>query len=77
MKPRGGSAAALAFHEAMEAPFFVALTQTAWADLLSDRDQPGDAQRARALIDAALPVARERGYGYVERNARSSLERIE
>ena len=34
---------ALAFHEAMEAPFFVALTQAAWAGLLADRDQPGDA----------------------------------
>ena len=68
---------ALAFHEAMEAPFFVALTQTAWAELLADRDQPGDAQRARALVDAALPVATERGYGYVERDARSVLERIE
>ena len=31
---------ALAFHEAMEAPFFVALTQTAWAELLADRDRP-------------------------------------
>ena len=30
---------ALAFHEAMEAPFFVAMTQTAWAGLLADRDR--------------------------------------
>ena len=52
------------------------LTQTAWADLLADRDQAGDAQRARALAGAALPVATERGYGYVERDARSLLERI-
>ena len=68
---------ALAFHEAMEAPFFVALTQAAWADLLADRDRPGDTQRARALADAALLVATERGYGYVERDARSLLERTE
>ena len=67
---------ALAFHEAMEAPFFVAMTQTAWAGLLADRDQAGDAQRARALAGAALPVATERGYGYVEHDARSLLERI-
>ena len=67
---------ALTLHEAMEAPFFVAMTQTAWADLLADRDQPGDGQRARALAEAALPVAHERGYGYVERDARSLLERI-
>jgi tetratricopeptide (TPR) repeat protein len=67
---------ALAFHEAMEAPFFVALTQTAWADFLADRDRPGDALRAQDLAGAALPVASERGYGYVERDARSVLERI-
>jgi hypothetical protein len=53
------------------------LTQTAWAVLLADRDQLGDAQRARALLDAAVPVATERGYGYVERDARALLERIQ
>ncbi len=67
---------ALAFHEAMEAPFFVALTQAAWAGLLVDRNQPGDGQRARTLAGTALPVAQERGYGYVERDARSVIERI-
>jgi tetratricopeptide (TPR) repeat protein len=69
-------AEALACHERMEAPYFVALTQTAWASLLSDRNGPGDAQRARAFIDAALPVAAERGYGYVERDARALGERL-
>ena len=68
---------ALARHEGLRAPYFVAFTQTAWAALLSDRNQPGDGQRARTLIDAALPVATERGYGYVERDARELLERFE
>ena len=68
---------ALALHERMEAPYFVAWTQTAWAALLADRNQPGDAPRARALADTALPVATDRGYGYVERDARAVLERIE
>jgi DNA-binding SARP family transcriptional activator/tetratricopeptide (TPR) repeat protein len=67
---------ALAFHEAMEAPFFVAMTQASWAGLLADRGQAGDGQRARALASTALPVAQARGYGYVERDARSVLERI-
>jgi hypothetical protein len=67
---------ALICHERMESPYFVAFTQTAWAALLIDRNQPGDAERARALIDAALPVSTERGYGYVERDARSLLERM-
>ena len=68
---------ALAVHEAMQAPFFVALTQTAWANLLADRLKPGDALQARELAAAALPVARECGFGHVERDARSVLERIE
>ncbi len=67
---------ALTCHERMEAPYFVALTQTAWAALLIDRDQSGDKEQARAFIDAALPVATERGYGYVEHDARELLERL-
>jgi predicted ATPase/class 3 adenylate cyclase len=67
---------ALAFHERMEAPFFVAWTQTAWAALLADHQQPGDGERARALVDASLPVAVARGYGYIERDTRAVLERI-
>ncbi len=69
-------AKALALHETMQAPFFVALTQAAWAGLLADRDQVGDRDRARALVADALPVALERGYGYVERDARSVVVRI-
>ena len=67
---------ALACHEGMEAPFFVACTQIAWAALLIDRNQPSDGQRARTLIEAALPIATKGGYGYVERDARDLLERI-
>jgi hypothetical protein len=66
-------AESVAFHEAMEAPYFVASSQAAWAALLVDRDQPGDLQRARALVAAALPTATERGFGYVERDARTLL----
>lgn len=68
---------ALALHERMEAPFFVAWTQAAWAALLADRNQPGDTQRPRAMVDTGLPVSVERGYGYIERDARTLLERIE
>jgi hypothetical protein len=67
---------ALAFHEAMEAPFFVASTQSAWAHLLVQRDELGDRDRARALLAAALSVAVERGFGAVERDARSVLARV-
>ncbi len=67
---------ALACHEGLEAPYFVALTQTAWAALLADRDQPGDAQQARILIGLAVPIATAGGYGYVERDARDLLEQF-
>ena len=67
---------ALDCHESMEAPFFVASTQAAWSALLIDRNQPGDVQRARTLLNIALPVATEGGYGYVERDARDLLERM-
>jgi class 3 adenylate cyclase/tetratricopeptide (TPR) repeat protein len=67
---------ALALHERMEAPFFVALTQTARAALLADRNHPGDPQHARTLAETALPVATERGYGYIQRDARALLKRI-
>jgi tetratricopeptide (TPR) repeat protein len=69
-------AEALVCHEHMRAPYFIALTQTAWAAVLSDRDQTGDPDQAQRLIDAALPVATDRGYGYVERNARELIERM-
>ncbi len=65
---------ALALHEAMEAPFFVAWTQVAFAHLLAHRNQHDDARRARLLAGLALPIATERGYGYVERDARFVLD---
>ena len=58
----------------MEAPSFVASTRTASAAFI-DRNHPGDAQRGRTLIDAAL-LATKCGYGYVERDARDLIQRI-
>jgi DNA-binding SARP family transcriptional activator/tetratricopeptide (TPR) repeat protein len=66
---------ALALHEALHAPFFIALTQAAWAALLVDRNKAGDSERARALAETAFAVASERGYGYVARDAQSVLNR--
>jgi hypothetical protein len=66
-------AEALMIGEAMEAPFFATTTQVAWAGLLADRARSDDARRARNLVDAALPIAVERGFGYVEGDARAVL----
>ena len=68
---------ALALHEAMEAPFFVALTQAAWADLLvAARPARGrEIGRDRSSrLPSRSPI--ERGFGSVERDARSVLARV-
>lgn len=53
---------ALAVHERLQAPFFVARTQAAWAALLAERGAAGDRERARELATAALTVATLRGF---------------
>jgi DNA-binding SARP family transcriptional activator len=42
-------------------------TQLAWAQMLSDRGRPADAERARELLGQALATARELGLANVER----------
>jgi hypothetical protein len=41
--------------------------------MLWRRGGPGDAQRARGLLDQALATATELGFGWVEREARQVL----
>ena len=69
-------AEALTRHERLEAPYLVAWTQTAWAELLADRDLHGDAEKARLLLKDAVPVATAHGYAYVARDGRAVLERL-
>jgi hypothetical protein len=69
-------AEALTVHEAMEAPVFTAWTRVAWADALVDRARPGDGERARVLLDAALESADTRGFGLIDREAAAVLSRI-
>ena len=61
----------------MEAPFFVALTQAAWAGLLGGPRPARGRDNGRGPSPAPrYPSLSERGYGYVERDARSVIERI-
>ncbi len=62
-------ASAAAMHTRMAAPAFLASTQTEWARLLLTRRNPGDAERARELLNQALTTARELGLGKIERDA--------
>jgi class 3 adenylate cyclase len=58
---------ALAMHERLEAPFWIAITQLDLADLLLDRAGDGDAERAGELRASAVATARELGFAGLER----------
>jgi ATP/maltotriose-dependent transcriptional regulator MalT len=69
-------AEALALHERLEAPFLVAWTQSSWAGLLTERGGPGDLPHARKMLDRAVTVAGERGFGFVETASINLLEQL-
>jgi tetratricopeptide (TPR) repeat protein len=54
-------AAAAEVHERVDAPIFLARTQLDWAQSLAARAGPGDADRARELLEAALAICEARG----------------
>jgi class 3 adenylate cyclase len=66
-------AAAEATHDRIGAPIWLARTRLEWARMLVSRRGPGDAERARGLLDQALATATELGLGWVEREARQVL----
>ncbi|HUG13987.1 MAG TPA: AAA family ATPase [Thermomicrobiales bacterium] len=55
---------------------YVAYTQYGWADMLHRRDGPGDRERALALLDEALALARDIGMVRLERLATGLLDRL-
>lgn len=61
--------AAEATHARLGARPWLAWTRLEWARMLLARRQPGDAERARELLDQALATARELGLGNIERRA--------
>jgi hypothetical protein len=60
---------AAAVYEMIGAPAHLGRTFVEWARMLLARQQPGDADRARQLLDQALAAARELGLVHVERRA--------
>ena len=66
---------ALAIHERIGAPHFVARTQLERASMLLRRRGPGDDEQARNLLGQALSTARELGLLNVERRAAALLNR--
>ncbi|MGH9036530.1 MAG: hypothetical protein ACRD0O_12275, partial [Acidimicrobiia bacterium] len=60
-------------HERLGAPGWRVRTRLEWARLLLTRREPGDAERARLLLDQALATARDLGLSNVERRAAALL----
>jgi tetratricopeptide (TPR) repeat protein len=69
-------AQAVAVHERIDAPIELARTQVDWARMLSTRAQPGDADRARTLLDPALSTARNLGLATIKRQAQTLLSKL-
>ena len=86
----GGLAAVLGLHDRAEAyleeaaalnsrgdmRFAEAYTNLLWGRMLRTRGGPGDAERARALLEQARSSADTRGYATVERRARAELSNL-
>jgi class 3 adenylate cyclase/tetratricopeptide (TPR) repeat protein len=62
-------AGAAEIYERVGAPAHLGRTQVAWAGALLSRGARGDAEQARTLLQAAMTVARDRGFVSVERRA--------
>ena len=65
---------ALAMHTRLGAPPWVARTQLDYARMLRKRDTPGDRERARELLEAALATAREIGMAKVAADCEALLD---
>jgi class 3 adenylate cyclase/tetratricopeptide (TPR) repeat protein len=63
-------------HEDLGCPLLVALTEAAWAQLLTDRRRDGDHERARAMAERAQRTASDGGYRSIEAEAGVVLERL-
>jgi tetratricopeptide (TPR) repeat protein len=64
---------AAAVHERIKAPIELARTQVNWARMLASRCQPGDLDRASALLHRASTTASELGLATIQRQTQSLL----
>lgn len=67
---------ALDRHRQLRAPFHVACTEVALAEVLASRGTDEDLDRARRLAADAAATATERGYGYVQRDAAAVIAAV-
>jgi class 3 adenylate cyclase/tetratricopeptide (TPR) repeat protein len=67
---------ALSTNERLRAPYWIALTKLEYADLLAERAETGDKEKARELAREALVAAQEHGYRALEPRAKAVLESV-
>jgi tetratricopeptide (TPR) repeat protein len=69
-------AQAAAVHERIDAPIQLARTQADWAGMFASRAEPGDADRACALLRPALATADNLGLALIQRQAKTLLSKL-
>ena len=67
---------AAAMNDRMGAKYFAARTNLEWGKMLTERNAPGDIERARELLTEARTVASANGYANVERRAAEALRHL-
>ena len=70
-------ARAVSFNERVGARFFGARTDLQWGQLLAQRRDPGDLERARELLTRAHALGQAHGYGALERRAADTLAELD
>jgi tetratricopeptide (TPR) repeat protein len=68
---------AAAFNDRAAAKFLAANNNLFWAAMLTERDAPGDNERARELLTRAQTAAAANGYAGIERRATEALEHLD
>jgi hypothetical protein len=64
-------------HRQLRAPQFIARTEVRWAQMLTDRNQGDDHDRARALAESARNASAGRsGWDWIERDARRTIDAL-
>jgi class 3 adenylate cyclase len=63
-------------HQRLHAPYLLASTRIAWADMLTRRANDDDPDQAHHLAQQAAMVATQSGYGGIERRAQTLLTQL-
>ena len=63
-------------HQRLQAPYLLASTRIAWAEMLARRAKHGDPNQARDLAEQTATVAAPSGYGRIERRTQMLLAQL-